>query len=172
MTPREVFGLMTEEGYPVNYARLPVTDEQAPLPGVFARLDERVQEALATDFAHLVFNCQMGRGRTTTGMVAAILVANIAARKDAEDPSGSIISDAQGMSAFSSVQGEMLDSWDGRDVDPYVQGTPQHDAFGRGLMTGPRSGDYKVILHLVSVLQYGRLAKKLTDKAIECALPL
>lgn len=124
MTPQEVFSLMSHEGFPVNYARLPVTDEQAPLPGVFARLDERVNEALQADFAHLVFNCQMGRGRTTTGMVAAMLVANILARKDAGagDPSGSIISEAQGMSAFSSVHGEMLDSWDGRDVDPYLQG--------------------------------------------------
>jgi hypothetical protein len=50
------------------------TDEQAPLPGVFGQILDRVRGGLEanTDF---VFNCQMGRGRTTTGMVTACLIA-------------------------------------------------------------------------------------------------
>ena len=49
------------------------TDEQAPLPDALSQLLERVRSGLsvAGDF---VFNCQMGRGRTTTGMVAACLI--------------------------------------------------------------------------------------------------
>jgi hypothetical protein len=50
------------------------TDEQAPLPGALSQLIERVTLTYenAGDF---VFNCQMGRGRTTTGMVTACLIA-------------------------------------------------------------------------------------------------
>ncbi len=50
------------------------TDEQAPLPGALSQLLERVTSTYegAGDF---IFNCQMGRGRTTTGMVSACLIA-------------------------------------------------------------------------------------------------
>lgn len=50
------------------------TDEQAPLPGALSQLLERVTSTYesAGDF---IFNCQMGRGRTTTGMVTACLIA-------------------------------------------------------------------------------------------------
>jgi len=49
------------------------TDEQAPLPIALSQLLDRVQSGLsqAGDF---IFNCQMGRGRTTTGMVTACLI--------------------------------------------------------------------------------------------------
>ena len=52
------------------------TDEQAPLPGALSQLLERVTSAYETagDF---IFNCQMGRGRTTTGMVTACLIAAV-----------------------------------------------------------------------------------------------
>jgi hypothetical protein len=50
------------------------TDEQAPLPEALAQLVDRVESGLdnATDF---IFNCQMGRGRTTSGQIAASLIA-------------------------------------------------------------------------------------------------
>jgi hypothetical protein len=40
-------------------------------------------------------------------------------------------------------------SWDGRDSDPYL------------------AGEYKIVLQLVGVLQHGKMAKKLADRAIE-----
>jgi len=72
MTPREVFNSMKDGGYLVDYARLPVADQQAPIPGMFSRHEQR--DKCASNFfpeqeptAQLGFNCQMGRGRTTTG---------------------------------------------------------------------------------------------------------
>jgi hypothetical protein len=50
------------------------TDEQAPLPVALSQLLERVQSGYASA-NEFVFNCQMGRGRTTTGMVTACLIA-------------------------------------------------------------------------------------------------
>jgi Inositol hexakisphosphate len=51
------------------------TDEQAPLPDALSQLLERVRTGMsqAGDF---IFNCQMGRGRTTTGMVTACLISS------------------------------------------------------------------------------------------------
>ncbi|WWD04103.1 hypothetical protein V865_002168 [Kwoniella europaea PYCC6329] len=77
MTPKELYESVTQEGYKVDYVRVAITDEQAPLPVTFQVLVDRIAEGLqkGTDF---VFNCQMGRGRTTTGMTVACLIASIA----------------------------------------------------------------------------------------------
>lgn len=61
-----------DEGYDIDYLRVPVTDEKAPKEQDFAMLLERLWNA--PEGAALVFNCQMGRGRTTTGMIIASLL--------------------------------------------------------------------------------------------------
>lgn len=76
MTPRDVFELVAKEGYKVDYARVAITDEQAPLPESMANILDRVNNGLE-QAGDLIFNCQMGRGRTTTGMVCASLVAHV-----------------------------------------------------------------------------------------------
>jgi hypothetical protein len=52
--------------------RVPITDEKAPKDSDFELLIQRLWNVPPD--AALVFNCQMGRGRTTTGMVIATLV--------------------------------------------------------------------------------------------------
>lgn len=78
-TTREVYNEVVSKGYRCMMLRLPVTDEQSPeirdfdlmvnalLPSIAAHMDRR--ETLS-----FVFNCQMGRGRTTTGMVICCLL--------------------------------------------------------------------------------------------------
>ncbi|KAG9102429.1 hypothetical protein FS749_000019 [Ceratobasidium sp. UAMH 11750] len=58
-TPRDVFQLMIQEGYKVDYARLAITDEQAPLPDALDQLVHRVEAGLQVA-GDLIFNCQMG----------------------------------------------------------------------------------------------------------------
>lgn len=60
------------ESFNFKYFRITVTDEQAPSPEVFD-LFHRVVGAVG-DYNTLFFNCQMGRGRTTTAMVISHLV--------------------------------------------------------------------------------------------------
>ncbi|KAG6550760.1 hypothetical protein Mapa_007664 [Marchantia paleacea] len=72
MTPLEVYKCLEAEGFPVEYARVPITDGKAPKSSDFDTLSERV--ASAAKNTAFVFNCQMGRGRTTTGTVIACLV--------------------------------------------------------------------------------------------------
>ena len=140
LTPAEAYGEMIAEGYKLDYARLPVTDEQAPIPRVFARLEERVASALQHESVAMAFNCQMGRGRTTSAMVAASLVASILHPPE--------ILETSGTATMSDIGTD--DTFAIRDIeDPF-----QH-------------GEYKIIFQLVSVLQHGKQAKHLADTAID-----
>jgi len=141
MTPREMFDLMIAEGYKVDYARVAITDEQAPLPAALNELVERVEAGLEDSGTTWIFNCQMGRGRTTTGMIAASLISTIRSH-DIEELS---IEDLESDSA---------------DL-PFdkIDGSYEEQAY--------LNGEYKIILQLVSVLSYGKVAKQLTDRAVD-----
>ncbi|CEH15574.1 hypothetical protein CBOM_03871 [Ceraceosorus bombacis] len=116
LTPREVYETVAAEGYRVDYARIPVTDEQAPVPAVFSQLESRVQLALRTDSSP-AFNCQMGRGRTTTGLIIAVLVTTVS--HYAEDliaaESGSTFPSALFGQASGAEEGSDLPAQDGDD---------------------------------------------------------
>lgn len=71
-TTSETYQDLQAEGYKVDYARVPVTDEKTPETGDLQALVDRVSGA--EEGAALVFNCHAGRGRTTTAMVAAQLL--------------------------------------------------------------------------------------------------
>ncbi|KAL7424934.1 hypothetical protein Q5752_000621 [Cryptotrichosporon argae] len=75
-TPRELYESVVKDRYQVDYMRIAITDEQAPLPAALQTLLGRAVKGLEQG-ADFVFNCQMGRGRTTTGMIAATLVAAV-----------------------------------------------------------------------------------------------
>jgi len=89
------------------------TDEQAPLPGVFTQLLHRVRNGLESN-ADFVFNCQMGRGRTTTGMITACLIATTDAWSGREGQADPPVEDAQE---------DFYDSLDGpSEEEAYMQG--------------------------------------------------
>ncbi|KAH7578150.1 hypothetical protein JRO89_XS01G0346400 [Xanthoceras sorbifolium] len=71
-TPLEVFKCLEDEGFPIKYARVPITDGKAPKSSDFDTMAANISSA-SKDTA-FVFNCQMGKGRTTTGTVIACLV--------------------------------------------------------------------------------------------------
>nr|GEX09018.1 paladin isoform X1 [Tanacetum cinerariifolium] len=71
-TPLEVFKSLEADGFPIKYARVPTTDGKAPKSSDFDKLALNISSA-PKDTA-FVFNCQMGRGRTTTGTVIACLL--------------------------------------------------------------------------------------------------
>ncbi|KAK0469504.1 inositol hexakisphosphate-domain-containing protein [Desarmillaria tabescens] len=138
LTPRDVFDLMTAEGFKLDYGRIAITDEQAPLPDALSLLLERVKSGLskAGDF---IFNCQMGRGRTTTGMVTACLISTI---MNWNSQANDILSHDEAAGVF--------DSMDGYSEEEVY-----------------RRGEYKTILQLVGVLSHGKVAKRLADRAID-----
>eukprot|EP00798_Chlamydomonas_sp_ICE-L_P002281 gene2281-8554_t len=67
LTPAEVYASLTKQGFAVNYARIPVTDGTAP---VLDDIDALVDSVMGFGLENpVIFNCQMGIGRATTGMV-------------------------------------------------------------------------------------------------------
>ncbi|PKU85850.1 hypothetical protein MA16_Dca023660 [Dendrobium catenatum] len=71
-TPLEVFKQFEMEGLPIKYARVPITDGKAPQSSDFDAI--AANAASSSKNTAFVFNCQMGRGRTTTGTVIACLL--------------------------------------------------------------------------------------------------
>lgn len=69
--PRRVYEDLDKEGWHVEYRRVGITDEQSPTAAEFDELLHIISEADPS--RHMIFNCQMGRGRTTTGMVVACM---------------------------------------------------------------------------------------------------
>lgn len=158
LTPREAYELVQAEGYQVDYARVAVTDEQAPVPAVFSEIERRVLKALSRGSA-TAFNCQMGRGRTTTGMIIASLISTVSHSGEDLFMSGSgdlasstVLSEEAGdqRSGSSGLRMEgAKDLLDNREDELWLQ------------------GEYRMTLQLVGVLSHGKLAKKLTDAAID-----
>lgn len=116
-TPREA--LSTIEGVEeVVYFRIPISDEQAPLPHAFdeisAVLDSfwNAQETTAGQNGTLepinmaLFHCQMGRGRTTTGLVLCALML----LKHEHKSRSSILSNAHVVLAAQDLSAEDMDN--------------------------------------------------------------
>ncbi|CAN6317707.1 unnamed protein product [Urochloa humidicola] len=138
-TPLEVYEELQHQGYLVDYERVPITDEKAPKEGDFDNLVRRISQVdLETE---IVFNCQMGRGRTTTGMVIATLVYLNRIGASGIPRTGSI--------------GKVF--YAGNDVDDYMPSS--EEAMLRG--------EYAVIRSLVRVLEGGVEGKRQVDKVID-----
>ncbi|KAF3794398.1 Paladin protein [Nymphaea thermarum] len=141
-TPLEVYEELQAEGYLVDYERVPITDEKSPKERDFDMLVHRILQADIN--AEIVFNCQMGRGRTTTGMVIATLVylKRIG---------------ASGISRSNSI-GKVLDG--GAHV---IDNVPKSEE-------AMLRGEYAVIRSLIRVLEGGIECKRQVDKVIDsCA---
>ncbi|CAO3619250.1 unnamed protein product [Mucor fragilis] len=149
-TPGQVFESIRAEGYQVDYLRIPITDEQAPIPDVFDQLIHRMRDA--NQGVDVIFNCQMGRGRTTTGMIVASLLSMILSNDAIGDMADSFMVDSSSISSI---------------IHPFSSGTDnENDDESYDQRERYQNGEYRVILQLVSVLTYGKLAKRLTDQAI------
>lgn len=159
LTPKEMYQMVQAEGYRVHYARVAVTDEQAPIPAVFHEMEERVLEALRKGAA-LVWNCQMGRGRTTTGMIIAAMVSTVAIRSEdlfGNDLSASALSGS--MSGFLVGSGSQIFT-----ADSSVSNNENVDDREDQVWL---QGEYRTVMQLVAILRHGKLAKRLTDTAID-----
>lgn len=127
------------------------TDEQAPIPAVFDHLlqlgwDQRE----GSPAANAIYNCQMGRGRTTTGMVISTLLFLV--RHQHLLPPSPEIPHAENISSLS------LNDYESASEDSETE----RDRLLRG--------EYKLINQLLPALEHGKRAKRLLDVAIDrCA---
>ncbi|KAI8918923.1 inositol hexakisphosphate-domain-containing protein [Entophlyctis helioformis] len=152
-TPGDVYASIQQEGYRVDYMRVPITDEQAPIPDVFDQLVERLL-CIGVD-GDALFNCQMGRGRTTTGIVTTCLMQMIVGHASLPANHAYLLADEDG-DHHAGMGGDGPHVHSGRDSEADL-----HAQY--------KAGEYKIVMQLLSVLQYGKLAKALTDRAIDMA---
>lgn len=68
----EVYGMLQSTGVDIVCLRLPIADECAPRPEDLDLLVASIKDE--PEGTALFFNCQMGKGRTTTGMLCACVV--------------------------------------------------------------------------------------------------
>jgi hypothetical protein len=71
-TPKEVFLSLKEQGFNVEYERIPVSPEQTNADIYFDEFLKVVCNQPVT--ANLIFNCGMGVGRTTFSMIIAMII--------------------------------------------------------------------------------------------------
>eukprot|EP01060_Flectonema_neradi_P038222 TRINITY_DN796_c0_g4_i1.p1 TRINITY_DN796_c0_g4~~TRINITY_DN796_c0_g4_i1.p1 ORF type:complete len:1271 (+),score=231.29 TRINITY_DN796_c0_g4_i1:69-3881(+) len=72
-----MYELQKQHGYNIEYLRLPVADEKAPRDEDFDTLKEALWKLHAeSPSSPILFNCQLGRGRTTTALLLALLTLN------------------------------------------------------------------------------------------------
>ncbi|KAK4282652.1 hypothetical protein QN277_014003 [Acacia crassicarpa] len=141
-TPLEVYEELQAEGYHVDYERVPITDEKSPKELDFDFLVHKISHADV--HTEIIFNCQMGRGRTTTGMVIATLVYLNRIGASGIPRSNSVGKISQ---CASNVADHLPDS---------------EEAVHRG--------EYAVIRSLIRVLEGGAEGKRQVDKVIDkCA---
>ncbi|PNY08418.1 paladin-like protein [Trifolium pratense] len=141
-TPLEVYEELQVEGYFVDYERVPVTDEKSPKEQDFDILVHKISQADVN--TEIIFNCQMGRGRTTTGMVIATLIYL--------NRIG-----ASGIPRNNSVG----------TISQCLTNVPDHMPNSEEAI---RRGEYTVIRSLIRVLEGGVEGKKQVDKVIDkCA---
>lgn len=75
LTLTGLYDQMKSLGFDLSYLRLPIVDEKAPKDKDF---DIALNAMRQTDAdTACIFNCQMGKGRTTTGMILACLLKDI-----------------------------------------------------------------------------------------------
>lgn len=136
-TPQDVFDQLVQNGYNVDCLRIPVTDEKAPKAVDCDQLIQRCWDV--EEDTSMVFNCQMGRGRTTTGMIIASL---LYLRRRNVFPK--------------SVATSKGPEWFAKSSHGKKTNLSKH-------------GWYGVVRSLLRILEYGPEAKKVVDVVIDAA---
>lgn len=170
LTTKEIYDAVFADGYRLQYLRIPITDEQAPIPAVFDELLLRILNVLNAGNTDLIFNCQMGRGRTTTGMVITCLVQMVVGHSEWLMEHSTVDKLESGMFSTNSDSARLspspITTVGGKGEPPVILNInpleESDDTKARFLQ-----GEFKLILQLIGVLGYGKLAKALTDKAID-----
>jgi len=149
----------TEKGFDVDLHRLPIADERAPRFHDFDSL-VRLLKDTEEDTA-ILFNCQMGKGRTTTGMVCACLIRMV--------KSGSV---SQENKSADSTEEDSPDTQEEAEEEKGDTPPPAPSSASIPFPEDPPNlakGEYKVIVDLVQKLPDGVHVKRDVDKAIDAA---
>jgi len=155
--------LIEEKELEITAERLPIADERAPAPNDFDILVHHLKDV--DESTALLFNCQMGKGRTTTGMVVAIMLHHVVRGAPEEDHDD----EAEEEEAEDKEEEEQDDA-EGEDKAEEKDAAAAADAQATDAAEPDlKQGEYAVILDLIKALPNGKKAKSLVDDAIDRA---
>lgn len=172
-TPKEVFETLKEEGFLVEYERLPVSPEQS---GGGAFMDEFIRVITRrpnTD--NLIFNCGMGVGRTTLAMTISMIVRRYKMVRDGlSDPLISKKSKIHSISESEQKNQSMIELINLLDhafaasnhSGNSIEWAMAHSPILGDLQTA-RNGNYRIVLQLQSLFVSGKKSKTILDAAID-----
>ena len=165
LTPRELFEYVKEAQLDIDYQRLPIYPERPPSPEDVDSLIERVRQFKSDASAHFLFNCQMGRGRSTMAMIIAFLEL----MPTGTNSNNSVLS-MSSAEKFVSIEVEEMESFEDSlrpaDKDEDTQDSSSIDS-NDGTGAKRTEPEYSVILSLVRVLRNGVSAKRWADHVID-----
>ncbi len=144
-TTAEVFEGLKKEGYKVDYKRIPISDEKRPEAKDFDEIVQRMKDV--DPDTPVIFNCQAGRGRTTTALIAAGLV-----RRAKEGEAGKSITKHR------SVHNKIMEVVD-RYYNAITGKKPDEADF--------KNGEYKLVSSLIRMMEKGPQSKEEVDKLID-----
>eukprot|EP01084_Bolivina_argentea_P237745 399468_1 len=157
---QSLYNSFQQDGYNIELARITVLDEKAPQPKDIVQIVDAIRNT--DDNCVVIFNCMMGKGRTTEGMIMACLVKQIL-RGDKEQNLQENYSDKwphdvpQECEEFVSFQKKIMD----KDSDE-----KKSDEYGELGVDDMKKGNYKLIGKLVDLLvnEYGLDGNKIKNE--------
>ena len=147
-TTKEVFDGLKEQGYKVDYKRIPISDEKRPEAKDFDELRKRIENV--DPDTPVIFNCQAGRGRTTTALITAGLI------RRAKEGKGD-----ESITKHRSVRNRIKEEVDRNYRYDNRKSNEELDE------EKYKRGDYKVILALIKMMEKGPKTKEEVDKLID-----
>jgi hypothetical protein len=173
-TPRQVFESLKQEGYLVEYARIPIAPEQPPQDRHTERLIDIVKSASTT--APLIFNCGMGLGRTTCAMAIAMLIRRTKMISTAEpDPFVFMLDKKSLQDSSAQTVVELMHLLENAFAESEEGRSPIEWAMARSPLLNDliecMNGRFRIVLQLQTMLNLGQDAKGVLDIAIDrCAI--
>merc|ERR1712062_288135 len=153
-TLTQIFGGLKEKVDKINAIRIPVNQETAPAEDCFDQILAALKNTTAS--TPIVFNCQAGISRTTTGMVIASLIKEFQLASELNHMKGIVPDD-------------ILDALKKKKL-----GLPGIDTEAPEVKNAMMAGQFEVTLELMEAYKEGnqaKIAKAQVDKLIDLAAP-
>merc|ERR1711950_134542 len=154
MTLTSIYSGLKEKNEKVNAIRIPLNQETAPAEDCFDQILALLKNTSAS--TPIVFNCQAGVSRTTTGMVIASLIKEFQLASELNHMKGIVPDD-------------ILDALKKKKL-----GLPGIDVEAPEQKNAMMAGQFEVILELLEAYKdgdQGKIAKAQVDKLIDLAAP-
>merc|ERR1712110_443093 len=153
-TLTQIFGGLKEKVDKINAIRIPVNQETAPAEDCFDQILAALKNTTAS--TPIVFNCQAGISRTTTGMVIASLIKEFQLASELNHMKGIVPDDI-----LEALKKKKL-GLPGIDIEAPVE------------KNAMMAGEFEVIMELIAAYGDGdqaKIAKAQVDKLIDLAAP-